>query len=66
MVTEYAREAVSWSIGAKIINGKEDAKIDPKGKATRSEAAAMITRFCETYQSADTEKKDDKKADAAK
>ena len=37
------KDAVSWCIANKIISGKENGtKIDPKGTATRAEAAAML------------------------
>ena len=48
-VSSYAVDAVKWAIGNKIISGKENGtRIDPKGNATRAEAAAMIQNYC-TY-----------------
>ena len=41
------KDAVSWCIANKIISGKENGtKIDPKGTATRAEAASMIMKYC--------------------
>ena len=46
-VSSYAKEAVSWAIATKIISGKVNyTKIDPFGKATRAETAAMIENYC--------------------
>lgn len=45
-ISSYARESVSWAVAKKIISGKENyTKIDPHGKATRAEAAAMIENY---------------------
>ena len=46
-VSSYAKEAVSWAIATKIISGKVNyTKIDPFGKDTRAETAAMIENYC--------------------
>jgi hypothetical protein len=46
-VSSYAVDAVSWAVGKGIINGKSNGtQIDPKGNATRAEAAAMLTNYC--------------------
>ncbi len=43
----YFRDAVSWCLASNIISGKENGTIlDPRGTATRSEVAAMITNYC--------------------
>ena len=43
----YFKNAVSWCVAKEIISGKSNGtKIDPKGKATRAEAAAMLKTFC--------------------
>lgn len=44
-ISEWALDAVSWAVGAGIINGRENNMLAPKGIATRAEAAAMIMRF---------------------
>lgn len=48
-VSSYATDAMSWCVSSGIITGKDQKNgtflIDPKGKATRAEAAAMIVRF---------------------
>lgn len=45
-ISSYAKESVSWAVAKKIISGKENyTKIDPHGKATRAEAAAMIENY---------------------
>ena len=41
------KDAVSWCIANKIISGKENGtKIDPKGTASRAEAASMLMSYC--------------------
>ena len=41
----WAAEAMRWAVGAGIISGKGSGVLDPLGKATRVEAAAMLMRF---------------------
>ncbi len=54
-VQEYAKEAMSWAVGAKIITGKTKpgentpTMLDPQGYAIRAECAAIIQRFLEKY-----------------
>ena len=44
---KYFKDAVSWCIAKNIISGKENGtKVDPKGTATRAEAAAMLMSYC--------------------
>lgn len=49
VVSEYAKMAVSWCVEKGILTGKDQKNgtylIDPKGKATRAEAATIIKRF---------------------
>ena len=41
------KDAVSWCIANKIIRGKENGtKVDPKGTASRAEAASMLMSYC--------------------
>ena len=55
-VSEYAKEAVSWAVGAEIITGKDldqdgtPESIDPQGDASRAECAIIIQRFLEKYE----------------
>ena len=44
-VSGYAEEAVRWAIDQGILAGKGDGMLDPQGKATRAETAAMLMRF---------------------
>jgi uncharacterized repeat protein (TIGR02543 family) len=46
-VSGYASDAMRWAVGAGIISGKGNGILDPKGDATRAQAAAMLMRFCE-------------------
>jgi hypothetical protein len=40
-------EAMSWAVGAGLINGVTDTTLVPGGTATRAQIAAMMQRFCE-------------------
>ena len=44
-ISNWAQTALIWTTGAGIINGKDGNMLDPQGKATRAEAAAIIERF---------------------
>lgn len=49
-VSSYAKDALSWAVGTKLILGKEDGTIlDPKGIANRAEGATIIMRFAKYY-----------------
>ncbi len=41
-IAEYAKDAVSEFVGLGILNGYEDGSLNPRGTATRAEAAKMI------------------------
>ena len=43
----YALDALRWAVEQSIIQGKGGGILDPTGKATRAEVAAMLQRFCE-------------------
>lgn len=47
LVSSWAYERICWTTMDGIINGVGDGRLDPKGSATRAQAAAMIMRFCE-------------------
>lgn len=57
-VSPYAREALQWAVGEKLINGtvkvgSRDSVLDPLGSATRAQVAAILMRFvlnCETNE----------------
>ncbi|MDR1530949.1 MAG: S-layer homology domain-containing protein [Clostridiales bacterium] len=44
---DYARAAIEALFKAGVINGRENGRFDPKGSATRAEAAAMLHRFAD-------------------
>lgn len=46
-VSEYAVAAMQWACGAGIINGVTESTLEPQGRATRAQAAAILHRFCE-------------------
>ena len=55
-VDSWALTAVKWAVERGIISGKGNAstgyRIDPIGKATRVECAAMMNKFSEIYANA--------------
>lgn len=44
-ISDWAKEANSWAVGAGIIGGKTDNILDSCANATRTEVAAIIERF---------------------
>ena len=44
-IASWAGEAVSWAYSRGVMNGRNDGRLDPNGKATRAEAAVMLSRF---------------------
>ena len=44
-VSDWASEAIGWSVKAAIVEGTEENVIDPKGTATREQFAAILERF---------------------
>ena len=48
-VSAYARDAMSWANAQGLITGTGNGILDPKGQATRAQAAAILQRFTERY-----------------
>ena len=46
-VSPWARDAMRWALAEGFVSGKDGGRLDPKGCATRAEAAAMLMRFLE-------------------
>ena len=46
-ISNYALEPLQWANAEGLVNGKGDSVLDPKGQATRAEAAVILTRFNE-------------------
>ena len=46
-VSAYASGGVRWAVGRGIIRGDDKSKINPQGRATRAEVAAILRRYCE-------------------
>ena len=44
-VSDYAHTAMQWAISNKIVTGINSTTIDPKGTATRAQAANLMQRF---------------------
>ncbi len=48
LIADYALDAVSKMVGSGLIRGNADGTMNPKGFATRAEAAVMLARLMET------------------
>lgn len=44
-ISSWAEEAVSWAVGAGLIQGRDNGELDPAGTATRAEVATILQRF---------------------
>ncbi len=44
-ISEYAISALNWAVGNNVMSGKGNGILDPKGLATRAEAAAVLVRM---------------------
>ena len=44
-IDNYAKEAMKWAIGKKILYGNNSGLLDPKGNATRAQVAVIIQRY---------------------
>lgn len=44
-ISDWAREAMSWAVGAGLLHGRDSGHLDPNGTATRAEVAAILQRF---------------------
>lgn len=44
-VSSWARQAMSWAVGAGILGGTPEGNLNPGGTATRAEAAVMVNQF---------------------
>lgn len=46
-IGSFAGTAMTWAVGAKVMNGVSGGKLDPAGQATRAQAVVMLKRFSE-------------------
>lgn len=46
-VSPYAQNSVKWAVDRGLISGRDDGTLDPKGTASRAEAAQILQNFCE-------------------
>ncbi len=49
-ISNFAGTAMNWVVGSGIMSGKGNATLDPRGRATRAEAAVMLQKFESLYQ----------------
>ena len=46
-VAGWASDGMRWAVAKELILGTDGGVLDPKGSATRAQAAAIMMRFCE-------------------
>ena len=51
LVASYAKTSFAWAVQAGIISGTGANRLSPSTGATRAQVAAMLMRFCQSYQS---------------
>ena len=44
-ISDWARDAVSWAVGAGLLRGRDTGYLDPAGTASRAEVATILQRF---------------------
>lgn len=49
-VSDWAIDGVQWAVAEKLISGKGDGILDPKGNATRAEIATILKRYIENVK----------------
>jgi len=49
-VGTWAVDALQWAVGQRLVSGKGGGILDPGGRATRAEVAAILMRYCETVK----------------
>ena len=48
-VSDWATDAMGWSVGEGIISGFEDASLRPRGEVTRAQLASILKRYLAVY-----------------
>ena len=46
-VSDWAKKEMGWAVASKLIQGHDNGTLEPKGNATRAQAAAVLQRFDE-------------------
>ena len=46
-VSDWAKKEMGWAVASKLIQGHDNGTLEPKGNATRAQAAAVLQRFAE-------------------
>jgi len=49
-ISGWALEAVKWAVAEGFLSGVNDTELDPRGSATRAQAAIILMRFIEKFQ----------------
>ncbi|WP_204603910.1 S-layer homology domain-containing protein [Cohnella boryungensis] len=44
-ISTWATDSMKWAVGKGLISGKGKGMLDPSGKVTRAEIAAVLMRF---------------------
>ena len=50
LISDWAREDMTWAVGAGLLKGKESGLLDPRGNTSRAEAAQVLMNFCEGFE----------------
>ena len=46
-VSDWAKDAMAWAVGAELVNGMSETTLVPQGSATRAQVATLMMRLCE-------------------
>lgn len=46
-VSDWALDAMNWSVASELMKGVTETTLDPKGNATRAQVAVLMQRLCE-------------------
>ncbi len=46
-ISPWAMDAIRWAIAVGLISGTSSTTLAPKGRATRAQAAMLMTLFCQ-------------------
>lgn len=50
LISGWAQTAMAWAVERGILSGRSNGTLDPGGKATRAEVAAMLRQYIQTVQ----------------
>lgn len=62
-VSNWAKDVMSWAVGAELFAGRENNNLAPQGLTTRAEAATILMRYCENIVGTSAEDPSDEPSD---